>query len=174
MIEKLGRYEIREMDNGQLFWKSPGGVGSLKRGRCHIKGSILFLEPGEIEQSELMKKEFMQQLNQLPDWVRTKYFCAIYAIYYSSTGARCRRLGEEKDGYVASAEYITARNKTFGAGKNIKPAILSKSVAKDELTSFFKQFQMLVILTLRILFKCFHVIYLIIKSLTGKWIRFKG
>ena len=53
---KLGRYEIIEKNMGQLFWKSPSGLGSLKVGRCHIKGSILFLEPGKTELSSLLKK----------------------------------------------------------------------------------------------------------------------
>jgi hypothetical protein len=80
-----------------LFWKSPSGLGSLKVGRCHIKGSILFLEPGKTELSSPKKREFIQQLICLPDWRRTKYFCTNYAIYYSKTGAICRRLGDEKD-----------------------------------------------------------------------------
>ena len=92
---KLGRYEIIEKNIGQLFWKSPSGLGSLKVGRCHIKGSILFLEPGKIEISRTKKREFIKQLNCLPDWRRTKYFCTNFAIYYSKTGAILRRLGDE-------------------------------------------------------------------------------
>ena len=94
---KLDRYRITEMNNGHLFWKSPSGLGTLKKGRCHIKGNILFFETGETEQSRLLKREFIQQLIRLPDWERTKYFCPSYTIYYSNTGAICRSLEEEKD-----------------------------------------------------------------------------
>ena len=150
---KLGRYEITEMKNGQLVWKSPGGLGSLKKGPCHIKGNILFLEPGETEQSGLMRKEFLQQLNQLPNWVATKYFCVRYAIYYSSTGARCRTLEEEKDDNITIAENTPASNKKFGVGKIAMPSIVNENSAKGNLTTLFKQFQISAVLILRRLFK---------------------
>jgi hypothetical protein len=56
---KLQRYEIIEKNNGQFFWKSPSGLGLLKKGRCHIKGNILFFEPGEAEQTLLLKRELV-------------------------------------------------------------------------------------------------------------------
>lgn len=171
---KLGRYEITEMNHGQLFWKSPGGLGSLKMGRCHIKGSILFLEPGETEQTGLMKKEFLQQLNQLPDWERTKYFCASYAMYYSSTGAVCRRLGEEKDLSRTENQNVVVNPKAYGAGINIKPITVKKGDPKDKLKAFLSFCKLWVILILRILFKCFQMIYTVIRLLIGKWKRSRG
>jgi len=134
---KLDRYKITEMNNGQLFWKSPSGLGTLKKGRCHIKGSILFLEPGETEQSSLLKREFMQQLIRLPDWERTKYFCPSYTIYYSKTGAICRRLGDEKDLNGTGTKNVVANHKTYGAGINIKPIIVNKGDTKEKLQALF-------------------------------------
>jgi len=166
---KLGRYKITEMNKGRLFWKSPGGLGRLKRGRCFIKGSILFLEPSETEQTGLMKKEFLQRLNQLPDWVSTKYFCASYAIYYSSTGAVCRRLGEERDLSETETQNVVVNRKAYGAGINIRPIIANKGTAKDKLKAFLSCCKLWVILILRILFKCFQMIYTIINLLIGKW-----
>ena len=93
---KLRRYEIIEKSNGKLFWKSHSGLTGYKKGRCHINGNILFLEPGETMLSRLKKKEFLQQLAHLPHWGKTRYFCPSCAIYYSKTGAICRRLEENK------------------------------------------------------------------------------
>ena len=171
---KLRRYEIIEKNNGQLFWKSLSGLDSLKKGRCHIKGSILFLEPGETERSNRRKKEFLQQINRLPDWEKTIYFCAGYAIYYSKTGAICRNLGEDKAVNITGTKSIVVNKKTFGVGKNIKPPILSIIIAKEEITTFFKFFKILVMLILRLLFWGFQFIYKEIKRFICKWTRFRG
>ena len=170
---KLHRHEIIEKNNGQLFWKSYGGLRSLKKGRCHIKGSILFLETGETGLSKLMKKEFLQQLNQLPHWDRTKYFCASYTIYYSKTGAICRSFGEDKAVNTTGPENFVVNKKTFAAGKNIKPTNLSITIAKDKITTFFKFLKILVILILKLLFGSFQVIYKAIGVFIDQWTRFK-
>jgi hypothetical protein len=171
---KLGRYEITEMNNGQLFWKSTGGLGSLKMGRCHIRGSILFLEPGKTEQSGLKIKEFLQQLNQLPDWIGTKYFCARYAIYYSSTGAVCRRLGEEKDLNRTGTQNVVVNRKAYRVGINIKPIIANKSAAKDKLKAFLSFCKLLVILILKLLFAGSQIVYTISRTFINRWKRSRG
>jgi len=169
---KLRRYEIIEKDNGQLFWKSPGGLGSLKKGRCHIKGSILFFEPGETEQSSLLKREFLQQLIRLPDWERTKYFCPSYTIYYSNTGAICRSLEEEKE--LNGTKNIVANHKTYGGGINIKPIIVNKGDTKEKFESLFNFFKTWVMLILRLLFGCFQIVYKVSRAIIDKWTRFRG
>jgi hypothetical protein len=60
-----------------------------------------------------MKKEFLQQLNQLPEWDKTKYFCAGYTIHYSNTGAICRSFGEDKAVNITGPENFVANKKTF-------------------------------------------------------------
>jgi len=169
---KLDRYKITEMNNGQLFWKSPSGLGTLKKGRCHIKGSILFLEPGETEQSSLLKREFMQQLIRLPDWEKTKYFCPSYTIYYSNTGAICRSLEEEKE--LNGTKNIVANHKTYGAGINIKPIIVNKGDTKEKFEALFNFFKTLVMLILRLLFGCFQIVYKVSRAIIDKWTRFRG
>jgi hypothetical protein len=170
---KLYRYEIIEKNNGQLFWKSYRGLRSFKKGRCHINGSILFLESGETGPSKLMKKKFLQQLNQLPDWDRTKYFCASYTIHYSNTGAIYRSFGEDKALNITGPENFVVNKKTFAAGKNIKPTNLSITTAKGKITTFFNFLKILVILILKLLFGSFQVIYKAIRVFIGQWTRFK-
>ena len=171
---KLRRYEIIEKNDGQLFWKSYRGLGSLKKGRCHIKGSILFLEPGETEPSSLMKRELMQQLIRLPDWERTKYFCRSYVIYYSKTCAICRRLGEDKDLKRNDAKNVIVSNKTYGAGINIEPIIVNKGDTKDKLKAFFYFCKLLMMLILKLLFGCFKIVYKVSRAFIDKWTRFRG
>lgn len=171
---KLGRYEITEMNHGQLVWKSAGSLGSLKMGRCHTRGSILFLEPGKTEQSGLKKKEFLQHLNQLPDWVRTQYFCASYAVYYSSTGAVCRRLGEEKDLNGTGTQNVVVNRKAYRVGIHIKPINANKSAAKDKLKAFLSFCKLLVILILKLLFAGSQIVYTISRTFINRWKRPRG
>jgi hypothetical protein len=171
---KLRQYEIIKKNTDRLFWKSHSGLGSLKKGRCHIRGSILFLESGETEQSGLKKREFLQQLIHLPYWERTKYFCTSYAIYYSKTGAICRRLGEDKDLKRDETKNVVVSNKTSGAGKKIKPIILNKTITKDKLKTFFNFCKIWVMLILKLLFGCFQIICKVTRVFIGKWTRFRG
>jgi hypothetical protein len=171
---KLGRYEIIEKNMGQLFWKSPSGLGSLKVGRCHIKGSILFLEPGKTELSSPKKREFIQQLICLPDWRRTKYFCTNYTIYYSKTGGICRRLGDEKDLNGTGTKNVVANHKAYGAGINIKPIIVNKGDTKEKFEALFNFCKTWVMLILRLLFGCFQIVYKVSRAIIDKWTRFRG
>jgi hypothetical protein len=169
---KLDRYKITEINNGQLFWKSPSGLGTLKKGRCHIKGRILFLEPGETEQSRLLKREFIQQLIRLPDWERTKYFCPSFTIYYSNTGAICRSLEEEKD--LNGTKSVAANHKTYGAGINIKPIIVNKGDTKEKLEALFNFCKTWVMSILKLLFGCFKIVYKVSRAIIDKWTRLRG
>ena len=169
---KLRQYEIIEKTHGQLFWKSHNGLISSKAGRCHIKGNILFLEPGETKPSSLMKTEFLQQLFRLPDWERTKYFCPSYAIYYSKTGVLCRRLGEDNDSNIAGIKNVVVNHKTYGAGTNIKSIIVNKVFSK-KITAFFNLFKLSVMLILKLLFGFFQIVYRVSGAFIDKWTRFR-
>ena len=121
---KLGHYEIIESIDGRLSWKSHRGLVNSKAGKCHINGHILFIEPTETKVSSPKKREFVQKLTCLPDWERTKYFCTMYAIYYSKTGARCRSLGEDIEFKEFEAKIVDASDKMPGTGIKIVPIIL--------------------------------------------------
>jgi hypothetical protein len=118
---KLRRYEIIEKNDGQLFWKSHSGLTNLKKGKCHIKGNILFLEPSQTVLPAVGKREFLQQLAHLPNWRKTKYFCPSYTVYYCKTGAICRKLKEDKVLMRDETKKLVIENKTSGTGIEIKP-----------------------------------------------------
>jgi hypothetical protein len=168
---KLQGYEITERNNGQFFWKSLGVLGSLKKGRCHIEGNILFLEPGESELTDRVKKEFLQQLNRLADWEKTEYFCVSYTIYYSKTGAICRSFEEDKAVNIAGPENMVFSKKTLGVSENTKPTISSIIIARNAITAFFKLFKTVVMLILGLLFGCIQIISKAIRVFIGKWTR---
>lgn len=171
---KLRRYKIMEKNDGQLFWKSHSGFTGLQKGRCHIKGNILFLEPGKIERSGPIKREFMQHLARLPDWEKTKYFCPSYAIYYPKTGMICRKFAEDKDSKKGDAEDLVADSKRFGAGIKIESTISNKVITRDKLKTFFNFFKILVMLILKLLFGFFQIIYRVNRPLVGRWTGFRG
>ena len=171
---KLGRYEIIEKYDGQLFWKSHSGLGSPKGGKCHIMGNILFIGPRETETSGLMKRQFMQLLIRLPDWERTKYYCPSYAIYCSKTGAICRRLGENKDLKAKGNKNNVVGIKAFDSRRKIKPIIVNNVIKKDYLKAFFTFCILLVLLILKLLFGCFQMVYKFTRVVISKWVRFRG
>jgi hypothetical protein len=171
---KLGGCEITEKNEGQLFWKSYSGLGRLRKGRCHIKGSILFLEPGVTELSGLKKREFVQQLIRLPDWQGTQYFCTNYAIYCCKTGAICRRFGVNEDLRIDDTKSVVFSKKTFVAGIKIKPVSLDKVITNDKLSAFFNFCRLLMMLILNLLLGCFKILYKVASVFIGKWTRFRG
>ena len=172
---KLYRYEIIERINGQLFWKSYGGLNSLKEGRCYINGSVLFLEHGETERSGFKKREFLQKLIQLPEWDGTKYFCTSCAIYHSDTVSICRSLGQDKDLKEEKDNRNDAvNNKKYRTGIKFEPILLNRFISKEKLKTFFIVCKILVILILKLLVGCFKVIHGVIRAIFGKLTRFRG
>lgn len=172
---KLGRYEITEMKNGQLAWKSSGGSGSLKKGCCHISGNILFLEAGGTELSKLTNEEFRQKLNRLPDWQRTKYFCPSCTIYYCNTGAFCRSLGEDRAlNRTVAQNVVDNRKATNGVGITIRSIIVDKGGPRENLMAFFDLFKLSAILILKLLGGSVRTAYMILRNWIGRWMRFRG
>ena len=50
-------------------------------GRCFIHGNILFIEPGQTsDDNGFLKGDFLDQLNRLPIWIRTNYYCTNFNI----------------------------------------------------------------------------------------------
>jgi len=170
---RLRQYEITENNNGQLFWKSYSGPGRLKKGRCHIEGSILLLERGENELSGLKNKEFLKQLIRLPHWQRTRFFCTDYTIYYSKTAVRCRTLAEDKILKRNKIKKVIFGSEKFSADIKIKPKILNKTIAKDKLSAFFNFSNLLAMLILNLLLGFFKIVYKIFITLIDKCRRFR-
>jgi len=86
-IYRLGHFKIIETGN-QLRWQSHSGFGSEKTGKCLKEGEFLIIGPAEAEKASFLKREFMEHLDKLPLWDRTKYYCSSHAVKECKTGER--------------------------------------------------------------------------------------
>ena len=72
---KLAEYKIIENVYGDLSWECHFGLGTLKNGKCFINGDILYFKPSDNTGPGFLKGEFLDHLNRLPKWQKTKYYC---------------------------------------------------------------------------------------------------
>lgn len=82
---QLGRYEIIEKKNGEVWWETHAGFAGLRAGKCFIEGQILFIGPHKTEEPGFLKGEFIEHLNKLPKWKKTKHYCSSYTLYNCKT-----------------------------------------------------------------------------------------
>ena len=85
---KLGHYKIIQVVGGGLWWESHHALSDCQTGRCFIEGNILIIGPSESQRPGFLKREFMEHIDRLPTWRKTKYFCLSQTIYKCETGAR--------------------------------------------------------------------------------------
>lgn len=79
---RLAEYKIIEGEDGHIWWETHSGFCAVKMGNCFVNGSILFIEPGHTsEENGFLKGEFIDQLNRLPKWLKTKYYCTSFNIF---------------------------------------------------------------------------------------------
>ncbi len=128
---RLGRFEIIEKKHGEISWETQAGFGLLRAGKCYIVGEILFIGPYRTEKPGFLKGEFIEHLNKLPKWEKTKYYCSSYSIKNCKTGRMSRNFG--------AGEGLASKTKTknnFGNKENFyeetitKPINLTKGLGK--------------------------------------------
>ena len=91
---KLSHYKIIEGVGGGLCWESHHGLSDCQTGRCFIEGNILIIGPVEFQRPGFLKREFMEHLDRLPTWEKTKYFCLSQSVYKCKTGERMSLIPE--------------------------------------------------------------------------------
>ena len=96
VVYKLVEYKIVENFYGDLSWECHVGFGSLKNGKCFINGDILYLKPSDIISQGFLRGEFLDHLNRLPKWQKTKYYCTSYQIRECKSG-KIKLLLEKND-----------------------------------------------------------------------------
>ena len=94
---RLGRFEIIEKKNDEIWWETHAGFGRFRAGKCFIVGEILFIAPYKMEEPGFLKGEFIEHLNKYPKWEKTKYYCLSYSIYNCKTGRMSRNFGADDD-----------------------------------------------------------------------------
>jgi hypothetical protein len=98
---RLGRYEIILKPSGQVWWKTPFGHTGLRAGKSIIADDILFIGAGETEEPSNLRRQFLERLDQLPEWRTTQYYSPSYALYDCDTG---RSLAKGEGGRWPTAE----------------------------------------------------------------------
>ena len=83
---KLSEYKIIEHLDGDLWWESHFGLGTLKTGKCFINKDILFIKPSDNTGPGFLKGEFLDHLKKLPRWEKTKFYCTSFKIYECKSG----------------------------------------------------------------------------------------
>ena len=106
---KLGRYKIVESPGGGLWWESHFGFGSAQTGRCFVDGNILIIGPRDGEKPDYLKREFMEHLDKLPPWEKTKYYCLSHALHKCNTGDR-KWFYEEMNQNIITSSNIQLNN----------------------------------------------------------------
>ena len=85
-IYSLGEYRITVYENGSLWWQTHSHFGVQRSGKCFILGDILIIGHWSHEESGYLKLEFFEQLQKLPVWNKTRYYCFAFELLDVSTG----------------------------------------------------------------------------------------
>lgn len=104
---KLQRYEITRKAKGQIVWKTAAGPNTVSGGTCTVLEDILFIGSRQNTQSDLTRPQFAANLQQLPKWDQTEYYCPKPSLYdcrswnsvqkKRKTWPRARRTTEKHD-----------------------------------------------------------------------------
>ena len=116
---RLQRYEIIKKTDGQIVWKTSTGPNTVSGGTCIILEDILFIGSQQNEQSNLLKRQFLANLQQLPKWDQTKYYCPRLSLHDCKTGngAQKKRKRWRSERTVAETHDIGNGYKNANEGK---------------------------------------------------------
>lgn len=69
---RLERYKVTVAASGQISWQALEGSESVVGGQCFVQSGILFIGPREYDKRGQSRREFLQELNEIPTWNRTR------------------------------------------------------------------------------------------------------
>ncbi len=72
---RLGRYGITLTAGNALLWQTVGGVNRVVGGPGRIESGLLILGSQEVEEEGSNKRDFLDELNHLPQWEGTQVWC---------------------------------------------------------------------------------------------------
>jgi len=84
-IYRLGEYRIIEYENGLLRWEKLFSLGVQRSGKCFILNDILIIGNWNHEEAGYLQLEFFEQLQKLPVWKKTRYYCFAFELLDIST-----------------------------------------------------------------------------------------
>ena len=77
---RLGEYRITEYENGLLQCERLFNFGVQRSGKCLICGDVLIIGHWSHEELGYLQLEFHEQLERLPPWNRTRYYCFAFEL----------------------------------------------------------------------------------------------
>ena len=83
---RLGEYQITEYENGLFQWTTNVHFGVQRSGRCFILGNVLIIGHWNHEEIGYFKLEFFEQLQKMPAWNKTRYYCFASELLDVATG----------------------------------------------------------------------------------------
>ena len=165
---RLSHFEITAKKDNELIWKSYIGQKTLNVGKAFVHGDILFLAHGVSEETDILKKYFLEHLLLLPPWKGTKYCCQQYTLYNCSTNSPCHELDEN----VLSSKRI---NDTVAIKKiipreepNCKPQNAVENIPRNHLKIIWSFCFILILIILKALFWLSREIFNMLKSVFSK------
>ena len=72
---RLGRYRIIFTAGKEVLWQTSGGVNRVAGGPGRIESGLLILGSQEVDEEGPKKRDFLDKLNQLPQWEGTQVWC---------------------------------------------------------------------------------------------------
>jgi hypothetical protein len=72
---RLGQYQISVTPDGDISWKSYGGMNRVVGGTVLIESDVLFIGPRNYDDPQRNKREFLLTFHLLPKWDRTTLWC---------------------------------------------------------------------------------------------------
>ncbi len=121
---RLEPYEIARETTGQIVWKTASGPNTISQGTCTVLENILFIGPGGNTEFYLTGRQFAEQLQQLPKWDQTEYYCP------KSSLCDCTSWNRVKEATKTRPRAKTVTGKHDAAGK-IGKRIRFKPVRTD-------------------------------------------
>ena len=85
-IYRLSEYRIIEYENGLLQWEKLFNFGVQRSGKCFMLSDILIIGHWGHEDVGYLQLEFFEQLEKLPAWNKTRYYCFAFELLNISKG----------------------------------------------------------------------------------------
>jgi len=102
---RLQQYEITVEPNNPIRWKTYSGLNNLNVGTCTILEDILFLESGQSEKAKLNKRQFFENLKEMPEWRQTAYYAPKLSLHKTEIEKEMHHDGKRYSGEIEGMKY---------------------------------------------------------------------
>ena len=108
---RLQKYKISIVQDGNIVWSSHAGANIIKSGPCVILEDILFLYPSRNKPQSLGKEQFTDNLMELLEWQRTKYYASGCLLQVCENVNQVREAEKSRTGFLKT-KIVEANRKT--------------------------------------------------------------